>query len=83
MGVYLINAARPRSGRDRRTDVLHLILGSYGSNMSELVEAIGLMMLALETGLHININGEPTFVCAFTMASTSDMLQQQKNSQVC
>lgn len=80
--MYLINAALPRIERDRITNVLPLTLGPHGSNMAEVVDAVGPIIYGLEQGVEFDLEGtgQMTFVCAFTMAFTGDMSQQQKSS---
>ena len=82
MGIYLINAAFSFQERNRRVNVFPLTLGPHGSNLSDVIKAIGPLMSQLDRGLEVMINGEPTFICAFTMAYLGDMPQQNENSGI-
>lgn len=81
MGVYLIIAALKYKERSRRSNVLPITLGPHGSKFADVIDAmVGLR--ELDRGLTLNINGEDTFVCAYTMAFIGDMPQQQENSSM-
>ena len=79
MGMYLIFAALSFRERARRANVLPLTLGPHGSNFGDVVNALG-SLASLEEGLILNINGEDTLVCAFTLCFIGDMPQQQENA---
>lgn len=79
MGVYLIIAAFSFVERARRSNVLPLTLGPHGSNFDDVVASLQ-SMYDLDGGMYLDINGEKTFVCIFTLAYLGDMPQQQTNS---
>lgn len=50
IGFYIILAGLSFYERTRRTNVLALTLGPYGSNMDAVVRAIGLLLRQLDDG---------------------------------
>lgn len=73
MGVYLVNASLTRRERDRRANLLPLTLGPHRSSMTDVVSVIGPALYDLEQGALLRINGQETFVCAFTLSFLGDM----------
>lgn len=80
MGFYFINAGLSYIERARRTNVLPLTLGPHGSNMKDVVNAIGPSNSPFEEGTVMSIDGLPTEMFAFTCAFTGNMPQQRQNS---
>ena len=79
MGFYQIPAAMNFRERNRRTNVLPITLGPHGSNFDDVVDTMKEFQL-LDKGVLVEINGEPTNMCVFTMCYCGDMPQQQENS---
>ena len=80
MGVYLNFAALSFQERTRRANVVPITLGPHGSNFADVVDALKLLT-PLDAGVEVELRpGEKVLLCAFTMAYTGDMPQQQKNS---
>jgi hypothetical protein len=80
MGVYLLNGSLSNQERNRRINVIPLILGPHGSNMAAVVDAIGPSMSALDAGVEMDIGGIKKIVCAMPFFFIGDMPQQQNNS---
>jgi hypothetical protein len=82
MGFYFIPAGLPFQERTRRTNVIPFTLGPHGTNMANVVEAIGPCLRPLDRGEFITLPGDDseTMVCAFTLFYIGDMPQQQENS---
>lgn len=80
MGYYVVNASLNNVERARRTNVTPLTLGPHGSNLADVVAAIGPGLSKFEEGTKVMINGQETTVFAFVFAFTGDISQQLKNS---
>ncbi|MCJ1464988.1 hypothetical protein MMC07_003603 [Pseudocyphellaria aurata] len=79
MRIYLINAAYTFRERPRQSIALPLTLGLHGSNFGDAVNALQ-ALYHLDAGQVLDINGQNTFVCVYTLAYIGDMPQQQENS---
>jgi hypothetical protein len=75
MGVYLLNGSLSNQERNRRINVIPLILGPHGSNIAAVVDAIGPSMSALDTGVEMDIGGIKKIVCAMPFFFIGDMPQ--------
>lgn len=80
MGVYLTLASQNLRQRTRRANIFPLTLGPHASSLNELMTSIK-GLLQLDKGLLLRIRGEEKLVCAYTIAFTGDMPQQQENAR--
>src|SRR6266513_1622507 len=79
-GLYWHPAAMTYQDRHRIRNVFPLTLTPHGSELKDVIYAMGEPLAALDRGQIMNINGIQTFVCAYTMVVTGDMPQQHDNS---
>ncbi|KAG6035510.1 hypothetical protein E4U41_006043 [Claviceps citrina] len=76
-GIYLMPQYLTRDIRNRRSSVLPLTLGPFGSDLADVFEGL-YHIRELDTGIEMMVQGEKQFVCSFVAAITGDMPSQQK-----
>ncbi|SMR43431.1 unnamed protein product [Zymoseptoria tritici ST99CH_3D1] len=79
-GFYMLFGSLSNKERNRRANCIPLTLGPHGSNMEEMIEAIGGTLSLLDRGAEMTIAGEDRLVCASTLMFIGDMKQQQTNA---
>ena len=80
MGMYCNFGSLSFQERTRRANVVPITLGPHGSNFADVVDALK-SLRPLDAGVEVELQpGKKILLCAFTMAYTGDMPQQQKNS---
>jgi putative Mn2+ efflux pump MntP len=75
IGFYLLNGLLSNQERNRRINVIPLILGPYRSNIAAVIAAISLSMSALDTGVELEISGTKTIVYVMLFFFIGNMLQ--------
>jgi len=75
IGFYFIPVGLSYVERKRRANVLPFTLSLYGSNISDVVEAIGPLLRALDASEYVTLPGklEQTLIYPFTMLYISNM----------
>lgn len=76
IGFYVSNARLLLKERKRRTNLILLTIGPYRSNLTDVVNMIGLLLTELDASIVISINGVETIVCIILLFFISNMLQQ-------
>ena len=79
MGWYMTPAGLNARERFRRANVYPLTLGPHGSNTEDVVTALAPGLAKLDEGVPMEINGSKKIICAFVLAFTGDMPQQNEN----
>lgn len=80
--MYFIAAGLTAQQRNRRTNVLPFTLSLYGSNIDDVIKAIGPMLRTLDRGQRIRFLGKDkdSMLCASVLVYLGNMLQQNENS---
>jgi hypothetical protein len=79
VGVYLTLASMNLEDRCRRKNTFLLTFGPHASSFNQVITAIKALP-HLDKGMELMVRGEPKLVCAYTLAFTGDMPQQQENA---
>lgn len=82
IGYYIIVASLSAQERQRAVNVLLLTLRPYSSIAAEVIEAIGLLLSALDASIEVEVNGTKSLLCVFIFIYIGDMPQQQANSSM-
>ncbi|KAL9030964.1 MAG: hypothetical protein Q9196_000960 [Gyalolechia fulgens] len=78
---YWIPSSLPYEERRKLANVFTLTLGPHGAIMDDVVEAFYKDFRALDQGGYVmDVNGEESLVCAYSMMMIGDMPQQADNS---
>ena len=78
-GFYSNSASLGLRDSSRRYNLFPITMVPHRSRFEDVTAALGGFRL-LDRGMNLTIKGKLKFICAYTMALTSDMLQQQKNA---
>lgn len=81
LGFYFLNSAFTSKERNRRINLILFTIGLYSSNSSDIIAAIALLLVPLNTSIKIVLNRVETVVYTILFFFISDMLQQAANSR--
>ena len=79
MGIYMALASMNLRQRSRQANVFSLTIGPHGSDFGDVITSVS-GLSQLDKGVELVLDGKKTLLCAYILAFTGDMPQQQDNS---